>query len=247
MKKIFAAVALAFATTGALAAASPQGCESSGGQAAGCTPVTNTTTTTVSPSIRTDVINTNLNANRSTNINGVESSNTNLNVNGGNRNANSNRQGQDQSQSQSATGIGLGGAGGVGVGGNQTQSANSQAGAQAQATNNGVSQGVVVNNVSNTPDSIKTVGEAPSMITTTTAACRVAIQASAGWLGGAFGFGTSVLDEGCDAREDARLLVNMGERAAAVLRLCAKPEMAAALGPKCPPAPKSEPTPEAYK
>jgi hypothetical protein len=48
----------------------------------------------------------------------------------------------------------------------------------------------------------------------------------------------SVLDEGCDTREDARMLFNMNEKVAAVARLCAKPEMAAALGPvKCPPPP----------
>jgi hypothetical protein len=43
-----------------------------------------------------------------------------------------------------------------------------------------------------------------------------------------------VLDEGCDAREDSRLLHNMGLHAEAVLRLCAKPEMAKALGSRCP-------------
>jgi len=160
-------------------------------------------------------------------------SNTSLNLN-----SNRQAQGQEQSQGQSATGIG--------VGGEQSQSASSRATAGANSSNNGVTQGVVVNNNSHAPDSVKTVGEAPAMITTTTAACRVAVQASAGWLGGAFGFGTSVLDEGCDTREDARLLVNMGEREAAVLRLCAKPEMAAALGSKCPAAPKSEPLPSFY-
>jgi hypothetical protein len=50
--------------------------------------------------------------------------------------------------------------------------------------------------------------------------------------------GSSTLDEGCDTREDARLLHNMGEKEAAVLRLCAKPEMAKALAAKCP---KQEP------
>lgn len=81
---------------------------------------------------------------------------------------------------------------------------------------------------------MKTVGEAPAMITSTTAACRVAVQASAGWMGGAFGFGTSALDEGCDTREDARQLWNMGLVNEAVSRLCAKPEMAKALGTRCP-------------
>lgn len=134
------------------------------------------------------------------------------------------------SQSQSATGgsatqsqTAQGGNGGNGVG---------SASSRATASNQGVSTNVTVTN--STPDSIRTVGIAPDMITTTTASCRIAVGVSGGVLGGALGISSSVLDEGCDTREDARLLVNMGYAWAAVNRLCAKPEMAAALGPICP-------------
>jgi FlaG/FlaF family flagellin (archaellin) len=81
--------------------------------------------------------------------------------------------------------------------------------------------------VRNTPD-------APAVIASPTAPCRIAVGASLAIAGFAVGGGSSALDTGCDAREDARLLVNMGEFEAAISRLCAKPEMAAALAGRCP-------------
>lgn len=71
---------------------------------------------------------------------------------------------------------------------------------------------------------------APDVINTPTAPCRIAVGASVGWLGGALGFGSSVLDEGCQRRENARLLNNLGEKKAALLVLCNDPEVAVALG-----------------
>lgn len=92
------------------------------------------------------------------------------------------------------------------------------------------------------PERLMTTGIAPDLLVNPTAPCRVAVGASAGWLGGAFGLSGSVMDEGCDAREDSRLLYNMGMKDEAIMRLCAKPEMATALGVnKCPK--KEEPAP----
>jgi len=80
---------------------------------------------------------------------------------------------------------------------------------------------------------VKNVPNAPSMISNPTAPCRVAYSGSGSGAGFGLGIGGSVLDEGCDTREDARTLFNMGLQDAAVMRLCAKPEMKAALGARC--------------
>lgn len=67
---------------------------------------------------------------------------------------------------------------------------------------------------------------APEVIANPTAPCRVAVGVGGSWVGGSIGIGSSVLDDGCDTREDARLLFNMGLHDFAVMRLCVKPEMA---------------------
>ena len=85
-----------------------------------------------------------------------------------------------------------------------------------------------------TPTRIENTPDVTTMIGSATAVCRIAFGAGGSGPGIGFSFGASMLDEGCDAREDARLLRNMGLNAEAVLRLCAKPEMAVALGAKCP-------------
>lgn len=81
---------------------------------------------------------------------------------------------------------------------------------------------------------------APDVISHPTAPCRIGYSGSAAGGGVALGFGGSAMDEGCDTREDARLLFNMGLHDMALMRLCAKPEMAAVIG-KCP-KPKSAPS-----
>jgi hypothetical protein len=180
--------------------------------------------TTVNPTV-SPTINPTINPTFSTNS---------TNVNG---NSNVNR-------ATGGTGIGIGGNGGAGgnasqsQGQGQTQQANGGIGvasstATSQASNAGNNQSVNISSPSNL--TVRSVGIAPDVIGSATAACRIAVGASAGWVGAAFGFNASVLDEGCDTREDARFLVNMGKSAAAVRRLCAKPEMAKALGAEdCP-------------
>lgn len=76
---------------------------------------------------------------------------------------------------------------------------------------------------------VKNVPNPPDVIANPTAPCRVSIGIAGSGVGFGFGVGSSVLDEGCDSREDSRLLYNMGLHAEAIQRLCAKPEMAAAL------------------
>lgn len=80
---------------------------------------------------------------------------------------------------------------------------------------------------------VRTAPDAPTVLASPTAPCRVAIGASGSFLGGSLGMSGSVMDEGCDAREDARLLHNLGQTSAAIGRLCMKPEMAKALGNQC--------------
>lgn len=74
---------------------------------------------------------------------------------------------------------------------------------------------------------------APDILATPTAPCRVAVGASAGWLGGALGFGTSVLDEGCHIRETARVLAGLGLVQAAIRALCQDAVASKALGEAC--------------
>lgn len=95
----------------------------------------------------------------------------------------------------------------------------------AAASNQGVS--TTVNN--NTPDSLKTVGQAPDILTTPTAPCRIAIGVSFGVMGGAAGIGSSVLDEGCNARENARLLWNFGKKEEALKVMCFDEQVAKVL------------------
>lgn len=79
---------------------------------------------------------------------------------------------------------------------------------------------------------VKNVPNPPDIIANPTAPCRIAVGASGSGVGFGIGIGTSVLDDGCDAREDSRLLYNMGLHDLAKMRLCAKPEMAAVI-PEC--------------
>lgn len=102
--------------------------------------------------------------------------------------------------------------------------------ASAGAVAVGGSQSVTVNDSSQRHYSggyeVKNVPNPPDAIANPTAPCRVAVGVSGSGVGFGFGVGSSVLDEGCDAREDARLLYNMGMPDTAIQRLCGKPEMA---------------------
>lgn len=165
LKPVLSAILLC-STFSAFAAASSQGCESSGNTAAGCS----------SPI--------------------------------------SNEQGQNQRQiavgvggsGGSATGGSAQATGGSAVGGNQSQSVNSTA-----AFNGSVSV--------NTNES-RQVGVAPNVGAFPTANCRVAGGASAGWLGGAFGFTGSVVDETCETIEVSKQLNQLGLSEAAMQAMC---------------------------
>lgn len=78
----------------------------------------------------------------------------------------------------------------------------------------------------NTPD--LAVGVPPA-----TSPCRIAVGAGGSGPGLGVMLGFSTLDDGCDAREDARTLWAVGLQGAAYARLCQKPEMARAMGALC--------------
>lgn len=214
MKRFILAIAVMLASAGVQAAASNQGCTSSNGQGSGCTTPTPSPTTTVKPPKTVTV-----------------------------RQAQGQLQGQVQGQVQGQTANGgAGGAGGNATGGNAS-SYSSGGTAQSVATNAGNTVTITgpavpsTTRIENTPD-VGAVLNSPS------APCRVAHGGSVTVPGLGIGLGSSTLDEGCDAREDSRHLFNIGERDAALRRLCAKPEMAKALGEvKCPPPPPAEPAP----
>lgn len=91
---------------------------------------------------------------------------------------------------------------------------------------------------------MKNTPDAYAPIASPTAPCRIAGSAGGSGPGFSFSVGASALDEGCDAREDARLLHNMGLKEESITRLCQKPEMAKALGEKrCPPPPPAAAAP----
>lgn len=123
--------------------------------------------------------------------------------------------------------ISQGGQGGAGG------SANASAGASSSAAANNAGNSQSITFTSPERSTVKTTGDAPSIIGSATAPCRVAVGASAGWLGGAFGIGTSVMDESCNLREVSRHLYNLGLKAEAVKVMCADETAKAAMGSLC--------------
>lgn len=128
---------------------------------------------------------------------------------------------------------GAGGSGGTGgTGGNASAVGGTGGTAKAVAGSAQASTGSSTSAVTVSSQASR-AAYAPDILATPTAPCRVAVGASAGWLGGALGFGTSVLDEGCHIRETARVLAGLGLIVAAVRALCQDPVAAKALGEVC--------------
>lgn len=132
-----------------------------------------------------------------------------------------------------------GGAGGAasataggGAGGNATAAGGSAAGGTASASAGAATASAGSSSVTLNSQASR-AAYAPDILATPTAPCRVALGASVGWLGGALGFGTSVLDEGCHIRETARVLAGLGLIVAAVRALCQDPVASKALGEVC--------------
>lgn len=223
MKKFF--LALAFVSTTALASHGNDGCVGNcdGGNGAG---------TPVSVSVG-DTSNTNLNRNNNLNLNRSFNANENRNV--------SNATGG----TGYAVGIGGNGYGGsaIAAGGNQDQSQGQSQGqsqqsssaAGATAVNSGVQQSVTFQQAAQPTDiKVRTVGEAPSLLTNTTSNCRIAVSASAGWLGGAFGFGTSVVDENCEIITMSQHMHNLGLQVESIEMLCESPRARKVMKSRCP-------------
>lgn len=88
--------------------------------------------------------------------------------------------------------------------------------------------GAIINQTSNA------IQQAPNAVAPGLAAAGVETctsSASSGISGPGFGisFGGTGVDEGCDARLDARTLVGVGLKGSAVMRLCERPKMAIAM------------------
>lgn len=120
--------------------------------------------------------------------------------------------------------------GGSATGGNATGgNATGGGGGTASATAGSATNSLTINSQASR------AAYAPDILATPTAPCRISVGASAGWLGGALGFGTSVLDEGCHIRETARVLAGLGLVWAAVRALCQDKVAREALGEVCGP------------
>lgn len=167
-------------------------------------------------------------------------------VNNDNRNTNTNLLGQDQHQGQAqgqlqgqgqaqSTNVGVFNATSNNVKASSSSRSSSHAGAAAFSGGN--TQSVTVTDSGRMHYSgeykVRSTGIAPDIVANPTAPCRIATNISGAGVGFGFGFGGSVLDEGCDARADATMLLAAGEGEAAIARLCQKPEMAKALGSRC--------------
>jgi len=198
---VFGVLIVVFANT-ANAAASQQGCESSGNTAAGCGNTTNTASNNndINTTVRNEVNN--------VNINRTDAIGVGLGVGGG------------ATQSQSAEG----GSGG-------TASSGSSAGANANANNTGNQQQVTVSNTA--PDKLRTVGQPAAIVTNTTANCRSAVGVNAGWLGGVFGFGTTVADETCQLIELSKRLEAVGLADPSIQIMCQDERAKKAMGSVC--------------
>lgn len=95
------------------------------------------------------------------------------------------------------------------------------------------SQQIVFNNPaqpSEVKQTVKNVPEAIAPSINATAPCRLPVTGGLSIVGGGFSAGATVLDEGCDLRETARVLHGIGYGEAAARVMCANPYAAAALG-----------------
>lgn len=123
----------------------------------------------------------------------------------------------------SATG-GQGGEGGVGYG-------------IGQAYSGGNSMGVglsIEGDVTNIPLQRNNTPDLGSFLNSPTANCLITHGGGLVMAGFGFNLGSGTVEPGCDAREDARLLHNFGLIEERNRRLCMKPELAEAMGAKCP-------------
>jgi hypothetical protein len=78
----------------------------------------------------------------------------------------------------------------------------------------------------------------------TTAQCYVAVAAGGGALGAALSISGAIYDEGCGRNRDALMLVNLGEDAAAIRRLCEGEHMRQALAGRCDEVGYTDPEPQ---
>lgn len=201
----------------ARAAASEQGCASSGNTAAGCASNATGGNATGGNATNTSTLNATLNggnntvtggaANASANGGSSRADSTNVNTNG-NSNNNSAKQGQKQGQAQ---------------GQSQRASANSE-GSTAGSNSGGNSMTV---NQNDATQKLQAPGlgvgyAAPSAVCALTSGVALSVP------GGAGSIGTSSIDKGCERREWVRVLKDLGAPEAAARVACSDPVVAEA-------------------
>lgn len=225
MKKVLAILALCLSTS----ALATQGGESNN---TGCNGVGNANSPCAGSATATggnatigNVTNTAINTNTNTNANTIINGNANTNKN---TNSNVNTQGQAQGQAQKQKqSQGQGQSQSTATTTSTATETSTSTNQSQSADNKGNAQNVTINEAKQTP-------AAPGMAAYPTAPCRVGVGVGVGVVGFSGGVSGSVLDEGCDAREDARFIREvLGDTRAAYRRACQKPEIAAALGKVC--------------
>jgi hypothetical protein len=104
-------------------------------------------------------------------------------------------------------------------------------------TQNIVSSGTTTSNVNQRVSGSQTIKTNPSLATQLTAAgletCLGSASGMISLAGFGLGGGSTMTDEGCQARLDARTLASFGLKAAAVARLCQRPDIYASMPDVC--------------
>ena len=180
---------------------------------------------------------------------GAQANNHNRNDNNNanlNANHNSNRNNNEQGQAQGQIAVGRGGKGGAGgAGGNAASDSSSTSNSGGNTMMGGANTASQANSVTVTGDTVTYEAQKRNPVSTAYAAPLAASTGTC--LGSASGgvqatgvglsFGTTTLDDGCDARFDASALNALGLRMAAVARLCQRDgnrDAIEAAGGKCP-------------
>jgi hypothetical protein len=146
-------------------------------------------------------------------------------------NSNRNTNKQSQGQQQTAVGVGVG----IGKGGKSESTSGASATGGIANSQSGASSGAASGSTL-TVNEARQYRIAPDVAVSNaspTAPCRVTHAAGGSGAGFGFSIGSSTLDEGCNVREGARALFNVGLKDAAIQALCQSPVERKAMGPLC--------------
>jgi hypothetical protein len=152
--------------------------------------------------------------------------------NGGNGGAGgSSKAKQSQGQQQTAVGVGVG----IGKGGKSESTSGASATGGIANSQSGASSGAASGStlINNEARQYRVAPDVAVSNASPTAPCRVTHAAGGSGAGFGFSIGSSTLDEGCNVREGARALFNVGLKDAAIQALCQSPVERKAMGPLC--------------